>query len=244
MLKFVNSSYFGFSRKITSVRAGISLVGVRTIENFALWNAVFSLVPNPRCGPFDLKGLWQDSLRRALFARNMAKLHALKTTEEIFAAALLQDMAVPLLAKEFPQIYTRLLHDRGDGRQRLSHLENETLGWTHAEAAGMLVRQWNLPSEFAVLIEGHASGGNAKNANDTDMQIVALSALLPSAADPTWSECAEWDQRLATICPPTASAMGLLGQVDREFADFAPVLQMAAPRKSLTQTYQEALATV
>ena len=120
----------------------------------------------------------------------MAKLHALKTTEEIFAAALLQDMAVPLLAKEFPQIYTRLLHDRGDGRQRLSHLENETLGWTHAEAAGMLVRQWNLPSEFAVLIEGHAGGGNAKNANDTDMQIVALSALLPSAADPTWSECA------------------------------------------------------
>ena len=32
VLKFVNSSYFGFSRKITSVRAGISLVGVRTIK--------------------------------------------------------------------------------------------------------------------------------------------------------------------------------------------------------------------
>src|SRR5208282_4452042 len=65
VLKFVNSSYFGFAGKISSVKVGISLVGVRTIKNFALWNAVFSLVPSPRCGPFDLKGIWQDSLRRA-----------------------------------------------------------------------------------------------------------------------------------------------------------------------------------
>ncbi len=101
VLKFVNSSYFGFSRKISSVKVGISLVGVRTIKNFALWNAVFSLVPNPRCGPFDLKDIWQDSLRRALFARAVAKLQGLKTAEDVFTAALLQDMAVPLLAKEF-----------------------------------------------------------------------------------------------------------------------------------------------
>src|SRR5208283_5806863 len=78
VLKFVNSSYFGFSRKISSVKVGISLVGVRTIKNFALWNAVFSLVPNPKCGPFDLKNLWQDSLRRGLFARDMSNLMGLK----------------------------------------------------------------------------------------------------------------------------------------------------------------------
>ncbi|MCE9527487.1 MAG: HDOD domain-containing protein [Planctomycetales bacterium] len=70
VLKFVNSSYFGFSREISSVKLAITLVGIRTIKNFALWSAVFSLMPNPRCGPFDLKSLWQDSLRRALFARN------------------------------------------------------------------------------------------------------------------------------------------------------------------------------
>ena len=158
VLKFVNSSYFGFSRKISSVKAGISLVGVRTIKNFALWNAVFSLVPNPRCGPFDLKGIWQDSLRRAVFARAVAQLQGLKTAEEIFTAALLQDMAVPLLAKEIPQVYARLLEARNQGQRRLSNLESETFGWTHGQAAGMLARQWNLPEEFAALIEGHAGG--------------------------------------------------------------------------------------
>ena len=54
VLKFVNSSYFGFSREISNVKLAITLVGVRTIKNFSLWSAVFSLMPNPRCGPFDL----------------------------------------------------------------------------------------------------------------------------------------------------------------------------------------------
>ncbi len=53
VLRFVNSSYFGFSREISSVRLAITLVGVRTIKNFALWSAVFSLMPNPKCGTFD-----------------------------------------------------------------------------------------------------------------------------------------------------------------------------------------------
>ncbi|MFT7639276.1 MAG: HD-like signal output (HDOD) protein, partial [Pirellulaceae bacterium] len=50
VLRFVNSSYFGFSREISSVKLAINLVGIRTIKNFALWSAVFSLMPNPRCG--------------------------------------------------------------------------------------------------------------------------------------------------------------------------------------------------
>src|SRR5207244_7141344 len=109
ILKFVNSSYFGFSREISNVKMAITLVGIRTIKNFSLWSAVFSLMPNPKCGPFDLKALWQDSLRRALFARAFGKLSGLKDAEDLFAGALLQDMAIPLLAKEQPAKYLKLL---------------------------------------------------------------------------------------------------------------------------------------
>src|SRR6476659_6032745 len=115
VLKFVNSSYFGFSREISSVKLAITLVGIRTIKNFALWSAVFSLMPNPKCGPFDLKGLWQDSLRRGLFARAFGKVLGMKDAEECFAGALLQDMAIPLLAKEQPAKYLKLLEGRKEG---------------------------------------------------------------------------------------------------------------------------------
>ncbi len=244
VLKFVNSSYFGFARKISSVKVGISLVGVRTIKNFALWNAVFSLVPNPRCGPFDLKSIWQDSLRRALFARAVAKLQGLKATEEIFTAALLQDMAVPLLAKEFPQIYVKLLEGRNDGRRRLSSLEGEAFGWTHGQAAGLLARQWNLPEEFATLIEGHSGALDGQDPSDLGGRIVAHSAMLPSAADPLWIECPQWEEAFSRICPSLSSPEGLLSQIDQEFTEFAPVLKLTAPRKSLVEGHQEAVVPV
>ncbi|HYW79154.1 MAG TPA: HDOD domain-containing protein, partial [Thermoguttaceae bacterium] len=99
VLTFVNSSYFGFPNEISNIKQALTLVGVRSIKNFALYNAVFGLIPDPKCGPFDLKKLWQDSLRRALFARAMGKVLGMSEAEEPFAAALLQDMAVPLLAK-------------------------------------------------------------------------------------------------------------------------------------------------
>ena len=73
VLRFVNSSYFGFTREISSVKQALALVGVRTIKNFALWSAVFSLVPDPKFGPFDLTKLWPDSLRRAVYARSFGK---------------------------------------------------------------------------------------------------------------------------------------------------------------------------
>ena len=148
ILKFVNSSYFGFSHEISSVKMAITLVGIRTIKNFSLWSAVFSLMPNPKCGPFDLKNLWQDSLRRALFARAMGKMLGLKEAEEAFSAALLQDMAVPLLAKELPKEYLALLEARHDSHIRLCELEQERFGWNHAQAGAKMARSWKMPEDF------------------------------------------------------------------------------------------------
>jgi len=246
VLRFVNSSYFGFSREISSVKLAITLVGVRTIKNFALWSAVFSLMPNPKCGPFDLKSLWQDSLRRALFARAMAKILGLKEVEEPFAAALLQDMAVPVLAKEAPNLYVKLLQARDGGRLRLSHLEQRLFGWTHAEAAGLMARLWNLPDGFAVLVEGHQAIDRWASQPEAEPAklAVAISALLPTTADPTWGECELFEDYYRKVAPAgRPAAAELLAQTDREFAEFAPVLRLSTPSKSLIDSFHEMAAS-
>ena len=245
VLRFVNSSYFGFAREISSIKLAITLVGIRTIKNFALWSAVFSLMPNPRCGPFDLKSLWQDSLRRALFARAAAKLLGLREAEEPFAAALLQDMAVPLLAKEAPQLYVKLLEARGEGKIRLSFLEEKLFGWTHAEAAGIMARQWNLPDEFALLVENHQEIDRwaAQPTAEPGRLAVALSALLPTLADPVWQECGLFERYYQRVAPAGApAAVELLAQIDLEFTEFAPVLKLATPAKSLVDCFNEVAA--
>ena len=246
VLRFVNSSYFGFSREISSVKLAITLVGIRTIKNFALWSAVFSLMPNPKCGPFDLKSLWQDSLRRALFARAVGKLLGLQDTEDLFSAALLQDMGIPLLAKEAPTAYRKLLETRDARQVRLSELERRVFGWTHAEAAGIISRQWNLPEQFAVLVEAHIDvepWAVQPKANPGKLA-VAMSALLPSTRDASWRERGQFErcyEKIALAGGPSAS--DLLGQIDTEFADFAPVLKIGTPSRSLVEACNEAVAT-
>jgi HD-like signal output (HDOD) protein len=246
VLRFVNSSYFGFSREISSVKLAITLVGVRTIKNFALWSAVFSLMPNPKCGPFDLKHLWQDSLRRGLFARTMAKILGVKDAEAPFAAALLQDLAVPLLAKELTKRYEQVLNNRTSG-ERLSDLERAEFGWTHADAGAVIVRKWNLPEEFAQLIQHHTELDEllADPAAEPSQVAVALSALLPVSSDEHWADSHAFEVAYNKLKGPQGPTIPeLLGQTDVQFAEFAPVLDIAIPARSLVDCYNEAASAV
>jgi HD-like signal output (HDOD) protein len=247
VLRFVNSSYFGFSQEISNVKQAITLVGVRTIKNFALWSAVFSLLPSPKCGPFDLQTLRQDSLRRGLFARLIGKLMGLKDTEDIFTAALLQDLAIPLLAKQQPTEYRQLLEETLRNRTALSVLEQRRFGWTHAEVGAWLLRQWHVPQGIADLVKGHTELDRWLGSPETErgQVAVAMSALLPTGVEGGWYERSRLDGAYDRI--KGARWPGLeevLLEVDEDFANFAPVLKIAHPAKSLALTYQEALASV
>jgi HD-like signal output (HDOD) protein len=240
VLKFVNSSYFGFAREVSSIKLAITLVGVRTIKNFALWSAVFSLMPNPKCGPFDLRSLWQDSLRRGLFARAMGGLLGQSDSEDLFAAALLQDMAIPLLTKELPDDYSKLFPARHGGRIRLSDLEQERFGWTHAAAAGIMARRWSLPDTFADLIETHASFEELVSSGATAGQVaVSLSALLPSVKDSHWFERDPFLDAFRRLThKDTSDVSALFAEIDAGFEEFAPVLKLSTPEQSLAASLE------
>ncbi len=243
VLKFVNSSYFGFSREISSVNLAITLVGIRTIKNFALWSAVFSLMPNPKCGPFDLRSLWQDSLRRGLFSRAVGKAIKLPEAEDLFAAALLQDMAIPLLAKELPEHYLEMFGARESGRVRLSDLEDQQFGWNHAQAAGIMARGWSLPETFSTFLETHTRYDELAASPDAKMGqvVVALSAMLPSCQDPTWVDRNLLVSNFESI-PGTESSdlRDLLHEVDQQYEEIAPVLKLTVLDKTLIHCLDEA----
>lgn len=245
VLRFVNSSYFGFAREISSVKLAITLVGIRTVKNFALWSAVFSLMPNPRCGPFDLRNLWVDSFRRGLFARAIAKAIGCQEVEEVFAASLLQDMAIPLLAKELPEHYVRMLTDRSEGSRRLCDVEQAEFGWNHATAGAMIARSWSLPESFAVHIENHIQCDELlkKSNADKGSLAVSLSSLLPSATDQFWPESGKLAAAYARVCGPKAMPLpNLLAQIDAEFADIGPILKLPAPKKTLAEYLEPTVA--
>ncbi|NMC21142.1 MAG: HDOD domain-containing protein, partial [Thermogutta sp.] len=244
VLRFVNSSYFGFPGKIASVQQAITLLGMKTIKNFVLWSAVFSLIPSPKSGPFDVKGLWRDSLRRALFARELGRILGASDSDELFAAALLQDMAVPLLAKEVPEIYVKFLAARDGGRRRLSTVEKAVCRWTHAEAGGMMARQWNLPARFGRLIEQHVIPPSEDlGERELGEAVMGLSAMLPAGSDGSWHEWQifqQWYRNLLGDDGPEPAAV--LRDVDEMYAELAPLLKMSTGGKTLAEWYEDSAA--
>ena len=242
VLKFVNSSYFGFSREIMSVQQGLTLVGTRAVTNFALWNAVFSVMPNPKFGPFDLRVLWQDSLRRALFARELGRTLQLENAEDLFAGALLQDMAIPLLLKELPEQYEVLVERRAEEGRRLSGLEKEIFGWDHADASAMLAQQWNLPEEFVALIAQHTKLEELLDAGPEKQgpACVALASLLPSCSEDGWDEYDMFMKGYSELTEQSADVLReAFEKVDSDTTEFAPILRLPLPKLALVDYLQD-----
>jgi hypothetical protein len=168
-------------------------------------------------------------------------------TDEVFTAALLQDMAVPLLAKELPDAYTKLFDARAKSayRLRLSELEVYAFGWHHASAAKMVAKQWNLPETLADLIEVHLSLDDKEPTQHKDPKNAAMgmSALLPAVDDAAWGEFDKFESLYRDICPldgPTIEQ--LFGQIDKEFGEMAPMLRIPNPGVSLSEHYTQVAA--
>jgi HD-like signal output (HDOD) protein len=237
VLKFLNSSAFGFQSTISNIRQGVALVGIRIVKNFVLWKAVFSLIPKSKTGSFDVGMLWQDSLRRAMFARFLLLETKKGDAEMAFAGALLQDMAVPLLLKakaaDYGHVLDSLTKQKG---KRLSELENEFFGWNHADASLRLGQHWKLPETLTDLTSNHLKADEmaANFSRYPERAVVALSALLPSVALTDWHDRKPFTTAFETCFPGNSRIFAnLFDRVDREFDQYASFLQLPTPKQSL-----------
>lgn len=64
---------------------------------------------------------------------------------------------------------------------------------------------------------------------------VALSALLPSTMDAHWSELPSFQTGFSRMRAANVTIPQLLGDVDRDFAEFAPVLKLVVPARGLVE---------
>lgn len=244
VLKFLNSSYFGFQSTISNIKQGVALIGIRVVKNFILWKAVFNLIPKVRSGNFDVAQLWQDSLRRAMFSRFLLVELKKGNPEIAFAAALLQDIAIPVLLKLKGESYIQVLQELGTSPDdtRLTDLERKHFGWDHAQAAGILGKNWKLPSQLTDLITQHNLGEETGSefVYNPERAVVALSAFMPMASRVKWAERDRFKQFFDSIVPNGDNLLqNLFDKIDRAFDEYADIIQIAKPGKSIVDFLNE-----
>lgn len=236
VLQYVNSAYFGFQQKISNVPMAINLLGCKSIKNFVLWKSLQNVIQPPPSKEFSINLLWQDSVRRAIFARNFAEKCQHESPEEVFAGALMQDLAIPLLIGRLPNEYEKLLKQARAERRRLHELEEDQFGWNHAEIGALLCERWNFPPELVSMIRQHLVP-TSSFAETTSERIVTVTALLPSEAASLWKEQARLEKCVRMLIPHV-KAQELYYRTDHDFQQLAPSINLNSNCRSLMQWSQ------
>ena len=127
-------------------------------------------------------------------------------------------------------------------REFSDFLEQESFGWTHGQAAGIIARGWKLPDRFAEVIESHSDLEDMveQNTGSLGARAVGLSAMLPSSTDEQWLECPTFLWALEEIDGSgSLDVEAIFAQVDKDYEEFAPALKLTTPSKSLVDYLRE-----
>jgi len=153
VLKLVNSAFYGFSQRISSISHAIVILGFNTIKNVALTASVFDMFKGE--GQLDKEGFWMHSIAVAGTARLVAKRFRLPTVEDIFIAGLLHDVGKIVLDQFAHDDYEKVLGLVKEKNMLIMDAELEVLEMTHAQVGAHLATHWHLPPALVQMIGLH-----------------------------------------------------------------------------------------
>lgn len=157
LLKLVNSAFYGFPQRISSLNSAIILLGFNVIKSLIISASIFELMEEQ-----DME-LWEHSLGCAVVCNVLAKRLGVSDPEEVSTAGLIHDLGKVAIKMELPKESEEI--NALVAAQKISRLEAEQqiLGLDHAEVGGWLAKSWNLPVKLVEPISCHHNPATATN---------------------------------------------------------------------------------
>ncbi len=157
LLKTANSSFFGLSRRISTIRDAAVMLGLHGVRNVAVAASLLCAadrcrIPNCLLQP---RRLNQHLLGVAMAARSLAMSHQPDLADSAFLAGLLHDLGRLLMLKAFPSDYSDLLDACRDDTVPLHYREKALFGFDHATVIDWVAADWRLPAVLTQTICSH-----------------------------------------------------------------------------------------
>lgn len=156
LLRTVNSSAYGIRGTVSSVRHAIAVLGISKLRNLALGLSVlriFSRVRMPKSWSTSRYNL--HSAATAIMADQLALYRASEFGEGAFVAGLMHDIGRLVIAVGLTPQYEVIQQMALETGLPGWRCEQEVLGFSHAELAGLILQRWNLPKPIQMAAETH-----------------------------------------------------------------------------------------
>lgn len=149
VLKLVNSPFYGFSGRISTVSKALILLGVNVVKSLAISSSIFEIMEK------NIVGLWEHSLGAAVAANIIARKLNLPEREEISTAALLHDIGKVIIKIKLEEDYEHLIKVIKEKELPMIDCEKELFNIDHAEIGEWLGKSWLLPEKLIEPIAFH-----------------------------------------------------------------------------------------
>ena len=161
LLKIVNSPAFSRGISIQNVDEAVLILGALKLQALVASAWAFFLIDDNACKGFHPKNEWQHAVAIADRVRRICEEERVdsQTAETAIIAAMLHDLGKLLLAANVPHDYAVIMEKVELGQGFSWQVENELLGFNHAEVAGCLLGLWGVPLPVAEAVMLHHAEG-------------------------------------------------------------------------------------
>jgi putative nucleotidyltransferase with HDIG domain len=157
VLKLVNSAFYGFPGKISTITHAVVILGFATVKNVVLTASIFDAFSKRvnLSQNFDLEKFWLHSIACGAASQCIAKHIGSSAKEECFIAGLIHDVGKILMCNYLPDEFEMVMQDRIKRDCLFYESEKEVLHITHQELGGIIAERWNLPKELQNAVKNH-----------------------------------------------------------------------------------------
>lgn len=158
ILKLVNSAFYGFPGRISTITHALVLLGYDVVKGLILSASVFDIM-------FDKwQPLWRHSLGVSKACGLICNRLKVENAEEISMAGLLHDIGKVVFLLMEPDIYGQVKHAAEKRNRPIVMAEQTMLGFNHADVASWLCEKWHLPQRLSTPMAFHHNPDQAPNA--------------------------------------------------------------------------------
>jgi len=180
LLRVANSALYSRQRKSTNLRQALVVLGLQGATTMALGFCLIGTYAGLKSNGVNYERYWRRAILSSSAAKRFAGLQNGSDVDEIFLAALLQDIAILGIDRAAPDFYRDL--PKMASHKEFAALESSRLEIDHAELGAWLLEYWKLPAQLCRAVAWSHAPPEAERSSPTG--IAACCVALGS-------ECAE-----------------------------------------------------
>jgi len=180
LLRLVNSPFYGFPQKVTTISRAVGIIGFEALRNLVFSSSVVNLFRSQGTSIFRPAEFWKHSVGTALAAKELARHLGERQVEEFFVGGLIHDIGKLVHEEYFGDPFKQACSLALSNDILLREAEQEIMHFTHDQTGGLLLGQWNLPPKVVAMVRFHHQPAEARE-YQRDAGVIHLADILSRA---------------------------------------------------------------